>query len=291
MFWNQISKEILDKLKDKILSWQLKSGFFLLSWPKNIWKKTLVLELIKQLWVLESDLLMIEDPSKIDWGNYTIKVDVPEKEQKMIVQDKVFLNLWARQINEFISTTAFWKYKVVFIENIERLNISAANSLLKTLEEPSEWVFIFATTSNKNKLLDTIISRAILINFYPVSYEEFEKFLSDAWFDLTSNKKKLLYAISWARIGLAKKLLSENDQILNKIEEYLELENSGIWWRFSLLKDMIQSEDIYYFIDGLIFYYTHTEDFEKVMALINLKQKEQANVNLENLLFDFVLNN
>ena len=51
------------------------------------------------------------------------------------------------------------KYKVIIIDEVHMLSAAAFNALLKTLEEPPEYVvFIFATTEG-DKVLPTIISR------------------------------------------------------------------------------------------------------------------------------------
>ena len=289
MYWNKVWQEILESIKSKILSGQIKSWFFLVSGPKNIWKKTKILEIINQLGVLPQDLLIIEDPGKVDWKLYQIKIDVDDKDQIITLWDKKFLNLGIRQIQDFVSTTSFGKYKVVFIENIERLNIASANAFLKTLEEPGENVFIFATTSNKDKLLPTIVSRATLINFYPLIYSEFSEFLKN--YDLSESKKKLIFAVSGGRVGLAKMLIDNQQDFLDLLEEFLQLEEnkSSIWSRFSIMKQLLQEEKLNNFIDALIFYYTHTEYFEKVKKLIEIKQKNQTNVSLENLIFSYLL--
>ncbi len=59
----------------------------------------------------------------------------------------------------------YGKYKVYIIDEFHMLTREAFNALLKTLEEPpSHVVFILATT-NLEKVPDTIISRAQIINF------------------------------------------------------------------------------------------------------------------------------
>jgi len=131
IYWNQVAYEILTKLTEKIKNSTLESGFFLLAWPANVGKKTAVFEIINSLWVLPQDLMIIEDPGKLDGNLYQIKVDIPEKERVLHIQEKDFLNAGARQIVEFLSTTSFGNYKVVFIENIERMNISSANAFIK----------------------------------------------------------------------------------------------------------------------------------------------------------------
>jgi len=295
IYWNYHAKEILDKIYKKILNWTLQSWFFLLSWPANIGKKTLILNMIDKLGVLPQDMLVIEDPGKIDWKLYQIRVDVPDKDQILLVGDKKFINYWARQIQDFISTTPFGNYKIILIENIERLNISAANALLKTFEEPPVNTFIFATTSNKTKILSTILSRAFLINFYPLTYNQFVEFIKTELPDLSNTRVQILYAISAGRIGLAKNLLSQKDgslNILEIIEEFIQLEEktSDVFGRFSLIKELIQSDKIYVFLDSLIFYYNQKKDFEKVNKLIFIKQAVASNVNIENLFFNYLIN-
>lgn len=66
--------------------------------------------------------------------------------------------------------------KVVLLENIERMTIGAANAFLKTCEEPLANRIIIATTSNPSALLDTIISRAVLVKFNPLLVEDLMMF-------------------------------------------------------------------------------------------------------------------
>lgn len=59
------------------------------------------------------------------------------------------------------------------------MNRAAMNAFLKTCEEPLKNRIILATTSNKSRLLDTIISRAIVIPFFEYSYEELENYCDE----------------------------------------------------------------------------------------------------------------
>ena len=58
--------------------------------------------------------------------------------------------------------------KVFIIEDSEKMTEEAQNALLKTLEEPPEYMVIILITSNENKLLNTVKSRCIRINFIPL---------------------------------------------------------------------------------------------------------------------------
>jgi hypothetical protein len=115
--------------------------------------------------------------------------------------------------------------------------------------------------------------------------------LQDNMIVLDENKKNILYAVCGWRIWLAKKLLKENNDLLEKIENYLLLDEKStqIFSRFNLIKEFIQDGSINLFIDWLIFYYSHTNNFRKVSKLIDIKIKNQSNVNLENLLFEYLL--
>ena len=53
----------------------------------------------------------------------------------------------------------------------------AANSLLKTLEEPPEYAVIILITSNESKLLATIKSRCMKINFMAIPDEQIINYL------------------------------------------------------------------------------------------------------------------
>jgi len=290
VYWNKIAKQVISKIEEWIKNRKLDSWFFIIAWPKNIWKKTLIKKVIKNLNVLEQDKLFIEDPGKYDGKFYQIKIDVDEKDKIKEIWDKKYLDLGARQIADFVSKTPVGEYKFIFIENLERVNNSAWNSLLKILEEPPKNTFIFASTSNKNKLLTTILSRWTIINMFELNKQDFKTFLDENMIVLDDHKFNILYAISGWRIWLAKKLLEENNDLLDKIEEFLELSKlKKITNRFNLLKELITNWKINLFLDWLIFYYSHTDNFNKVDKLIDIKIKNQANVNLENLLFEYLI--
>jgi len=64
--------------------------------------------------------------------------------------------------------------KIFVILNADMMNAEASNSLLKTLEEPLSGTVLLLTTSAKDKLLPTIVSRCQLIQCDPLSDAEIE---------------------------------------------------------------------------------------------------------------------
>jgi DNA polymerase-3 subunit delta' len=67
--------------------------------------------------------------------------------------------------------------RVFLIDHIDRANEQAANSLLKTLEEPPEHLVIVMTAQNPYDLLPTIRSRAVTLALTPLSKEDMSAFL------------------------------------------------------------------------------------------------------------------
>ncbi len=68
------------------------------------------------------------------------------------------------------------EWRVFLIDGIDRANEQAANSLLKTLEEPPPYMILFLTAENPYDLLPTIRSRSVPLRLAPLSLEEMEAF-------------------------------------------------------------------------------------------------------------------
>ena len=68
--------------------------------------------------------------------------------------------------------------RVFLIDHIDRANEQAANSLLKTLEEPPEHLILLLTAENPYDLLPTIRSRAVSFHLAPLSNAEMRAFVA-----------------------------------------------------------------------------------------------------------------
>lgn len=67
----------------------------------------------------------------------------------------------------FQTKPTFSKYNVYIIENAECLNASSANTMLKFIEEPEDFILGFFITNNKENIIDTVRSRCqILLDYY-----------------------------------------------------------------------------------------------------------------------------
>ena len=68
-------------------------------------------------------------------------------------------------------------YRVFLIDHIDRANEQAANSLLKTLEEPPEHLILIMTAENAYDLLPTIRSRSVPVQLAPLAPAEMKAFV------------------------------------------------------------------------------------------------------------------
>lgn len=75
------------------------------------------------------------------------------------------------------SSTFGSKYKVYILDEAHMLSKAAFNALLKTLEEPPEHVIFILSTTDKEKIPSTIISRCQIINFSSPNILTLEKYL------------------------------------------------------------------------------------------------------------------
>ena len=125
----------------------------------------------------------------------------------MSIDDISYVDMGTRDIVKRCSLSPLGQYKVIFLENIERMTISAANAFLKTFEEPLPGRLIIATTSNKDGLLDTIISRAFIVNFQIPGAHEVEQHLESWYPEKSAQERVFASSFSLGRIGFAKQLL------------------------------------------------------------------------------------
>jgi DNA polymerase-3 subunit delta' len=78
----------------------------------------------------------------------------------------------------FLSKKAYTgSYKIVCIHDAHKMNASAQNRILKTLEDPSEKVVIFLLTHQAQTLMETVKSRCQKIKLSGISEEAISKFL------------------------------------------------------------------------------------------------------------------
>jgi DNA polymerase III subunit gamma/tau len=126
------------------------------------------------------------------------------------------------------------KYKVYIIDEVHMLSASAFNAFLKTLEEPPPYaVFILATTE-KHKILPTILSRCQVFNFYRIEVKEMVGHLKEICVkEAIEAEEDALHLIAQKSDGALRDALSIFDQMVSyakgdKITFNLVLDNLNV---------------------------------------------------------------
>ena len=73
------------------------------------------------------------------------------------------------------------KRKVYIIDDGDAMTVEAQNAFLKTFEEPPEYAVFIIVAQSANNLLQTIISRAEVITFTPVSKQRILKYIRETY--------------------------------------------------------------------------------------------------------------
>ena len=127
--------------------------------------------------------------------------------------------------------------KVYIIEDSDMMTTEAQNCLLKTLEEPPEYITIILICTNEDNLLSTIKSRCTRMHFEPIDTREIKKYIEQNYSEQEISEN--IINLSQGSIGKVIKL-NENKNIYENIEKILLSMNNKD------LIDIIQmSEEIY----------------------------------------------
>ena len=89
-----------------------------------------------------------------------------------------------RNLNEKVRVPPrIGNYKVYIIDEVHMLTTEAFNAFLKTLEEPPKHVIFILATTEKSKVLPTILSRCQIYDFKRISVLDIKKRLEDVVLD------------------------------------------------------------------------------------------------------------
>lgn len=111
-------------------------------------------------------------------------------------------------------------YRVAILQRFQEANPSAANALLKTLEEAPQHVILILIADNPDQLLPTIVSRCEGLRLRSLSVERVQEFLQSR--DVDPEKARLLAHISAGRPGYALRLLDDDDNMLEQRTRWLD---------------------------------------------------------------------
>jgi len=151
-----------------------------------------------------------------------------------------------RELQNKLSLHSFLNsYKVAVINEAEALSLEAANSLLKTLEEPTPKTVIIMLVTNIATLPQTIISRCQVLNFLPVRTEEIFDHLRSL--KVERKKAKVLAELSFGRPGIAINYTEEPEDYINfqnQAKQFVALMTADLSSRFKMLGELVDLRQV-----------------------------------------------
>lgn len=180
--------------------------------------------------------------------------------------------------------------KIYIINDSEKMTKEAQNSLLKTLEEPPEYVVIILITENENLLLNTIKSRCTKIKFNNLNKNEVKQILKTNY-QIESISENVLELAQ----GSVKKTLSaiDKEENINAIKEvFSDIDNINIIdllnKKDSILKNKDDAQEILNYINMELF--KKTNENIKYATCINIVEQTKERLK-KNSNYDMTIDN
>ena len=108
------------------------------------------------------------------------------------------------------------QYKVYIIDEVHMLSTAAFNAFLKTLEEPPAYAKFILATTEKHKIIPTILSRCQIFDFKRITIEDIEKHLAHvAQMEGINAEPEALNIIAQKADGALRDALSIFDQMVS----------------------------------------------------------------------------
>ncbi|EHO48794.1 DNA polymerase III, delta' subunit domain protein [Lachnospiraceae bacterium oral taxon 082 str. F0431] len=200
------------------------------------------------------------------------------------------------------------KYKIYVIDEADKMTVGAQNALLKTIEEPPEYVVILLLVRNMSLLLETIRSRCLKLLLSPVSNDRIKGWLCES--GVSDEIAGVLASYSNGAPGVAKAMAESEDfasiykknveflknicevginEILNFIEE-LKKRTGGfkdfinflrLWYRDICIIKLTKKKENLIFIreESIIFRLSREYTLQKINSIIDLIDETEIRLN------------
>lgn len=143
------------------------------------------------------------------------------------------------------------KYKIYIIDEVHMLSSAAFNAFLKTLEEPPPYAIFILATTEKHKILPTILSRCQIFDFKRIATEDIVHHLDGICKkEHTAAENAALHIIAQKSEGCMRDALSMMDRIASftngqitytQTVEHLNILDADVYFK---LTDILLSKDI-----------------------------------------------
>ena len=221
--WNAVGHDRAVAALQRGLDSDRVSHSFLIAGPPQVGKTTLALDIARAV-NCESDERPCSECGQCRRISSGIHPDVRivglEKARSGRLRTLIGIEQ-VRDVQREISLLPFeGQYRVIIFENAELLSEEAANSLLKTLEEPPERVLIVLVATDTRALLPTIVSRCRLVQLRPVPAAAITDLLVDRK-GVSADRAREIAGIASGRAGWAVQAADDPD-LLKRVSDTLD---------------------------------------------------------------------
>ncbi len=204
--WNILANENALNFLDKSLESNSIANFYIFSGIKDLGKFSLAKDFVKNIFLKDiPELAQKENFLDTNSDFFIIEREEDKKE--------ISINQIRGLINSFNSSSFLNSYKIAIIKDAEYLNENSSNALLKLLEDFKNKIVIILTVNDLDNLAQTIISRAQVVNIFPVKNDLiYDKLIRDLLVSPSVAKK--ISRLSDGKISLALKFLQEDNFLI-----------------------------------------------------------------------------
>lgn len=190
---------------------------------------------------------------QVDSGNHPDLIYITHEKYEIRV-DEI-----RKGINDTINIKPYSSnYKIYIIDDADRMNQGAQNALLKTLEEPPAYAVIILLTNNKDRLLDTILSRCVTMTLGSVREEKIVQYLKDHT-EAKDEDIKFAASFSLGNIGKAMHVVNTpefKEMFQEAMNILIHIKTIEVYEIIAYLKGLkAYKDEIYDFLDVLTVWY------------------------------------
>lgn len=239
--WPLIGNEIvLCRIEKDIASGGGRSHAYLLCGPRNIGKWKAARTMAQMIQCQHGFCQQCTDCKGIYRSSHADTTELEGLDEAIKIAD-------IRHLINKVSFTPQGNNKVILIQHIERMTIEAANSFLKTLEEPPEDTIFIATTANRRNLLPTLVSRMRVYTFYNPSVANLKQSLKLEFPEAEQCQIENALKYSFNFSEKARNLL-KSPELLHELQyEYSEIsrlfEENNLSNAFRYIEEISKNED------------------------------------------------
>ena len=259
MFENIIGNKKNKEILKKAIEIKKTSHSYIFCGTEGIGKKLIAKELAKKILCLEKNKDNCNCKSCIEFDSD----NNPDFQLIESLDGKIKIEQIRQMQRKVAEKPIISNSKVYVIDDADTMTAEAQNCLLKTLEEPPEYITIILICTNEGNLLSTIKSRCTRMQFEPIKDEEIKEYVKTKLPDEQISEK--LIELAQGSIGKAIKLNEKKDI-------YENIENILVSMQCRDLIDIVQMSEVIY---------KSKEEIKSILEYINVLLMKLSKQNIK----------